>query len=146
MKINITNYEMEKIKSIFKEYPYIASAYLFGSHATGKTTGLSDIDIGILLKEPHPEGKELIHEEDYMAYRISALLDRAEVDLIHLNGLGLIFLHNILKSGKLIYDADPNFRIKFVSRVISFYCDFEPTLRFMNKYYPVGYKRRIERL
>ncbi len=88
----------------------------------------------------------MIHEEDYLAYRIAETIQAKEVDLIELNRQGLIFVHNVLKTGKLIYDADPDFRIKFVSKVISDYCDFEPTLRFMNKYYFNGYMMRLSKL
>ena len=137
---------MEKLKNIFKDYPYIAAAYLFGSQASGKTGQMSDVDIAILLKENSPKGRELIHEEDYLSYRIAGALQVKEVDLIELNKQGLIFVHNVLRTGKLIYDADPDFRIRFVAKVISDYCDFEPTLRFMNNYYFEGYRRRLERL
>lgn len=138
--------DTEKLKDIFKDYPYIASAYLFGSHATGRTGPMSDVDIAILLKAKAPEGRELLHEEDFLAYRIQDSLQVKEVDLIKLNGKGLIFVHNVLKTCKLIYDADPDFRIRFTAKVISDYCDFEPTLRFMNKYYFGGYKRRLASL
>ena len=138
--------DTEKLKNIFKDYPYIASAYLFGSHAFGKIGPMSDVDIAILLRDNALKGRELIHEEDYLSYRIAKAIQAKEVDLIELNRQGLIFVHNVLKTGKLIYDADPNFRIKFVSKVISDYCDFEPTLRFMNKYYFKGYMMRLSKL
>jgi len=138
--------EFENLKEIFKDYPYIAAAYLFGSQASGKTAPMSDVDIGILLKDNSPKGRELIHEEDYLSYRIADALQVKEVDLIELNRQGLIFVHNVLKTGRLIYDADPDFRVRFVVKVISDYCDFEPTLRFMNNYYFEGYKRRLARL
>lgn len=53
---------LEGLKTIFKDYPYIVAAYLFGSYATGKKGSMSDVDIAVLLKEPHPKGRELIHE------------------------------------------------------------------------------------
>ncbi len=133
---------INKLKDIFKGYPYIASAYLFGSQATGRTGPMSDVDIAVLLKEPHPKGRDLIHAMDYLAFRIEEVLKK-EVDIVELNSQGLIFQHNALRSGKLIYDADPSFRIKYIARIISNYCDFEPTLRFMNNYYFEGYKRRL---
>ena len=127
--------KIEKLKEIFKSYPYIASAYIFGSQLSGKITPMSDVDIAILLKEDiAPKSKELIHEEDYLAYRIAKALEVKEVDLISLNKQGLIFQHNVLKSGKLVYDADPELRIKFEMRIISNFCDFEPTLRFIEKF------------
>ncbi|MBI5199344.1 MAG: nucleotidyltransferase domain-containing protein [Nitrospirae bacterium] len=138
--------EFERLKYIFKDYPYIATAYLFGSQVSGKMGPMSDVDIAILLKENAPEGRELIHEEDYLAFRIADAVQVKEVDLIELNRQGLIFVHNVLKTGKLIYDADTSFRIRFTAKVISDYCDFEPTLRFMNNYYFEGYKRRLATL
>ncbi len=138
--------EFERLEDIFKDYPYIASAYLFGSQVSGKIGPMSDVDIAILLKDNAPVGRELIHKEDYLTYKIADALQVKEVDLIELNKQGLIFVHNVLKTGKLIYDADPDFRIRFVAKVISDYCDFEPTLRFMNNYYFEGYKRRLARL
>jgi predicted nucleotidyltransferase len=137
---------LERSGIIFKDYSYIAAAYLFGSYTTGKEGPMSDVDIALLLKEPFPKGRELIHEEDYLAYRIADALQVKEIDLIDLNRQGLIFVHNVFKTGKLIYDADTDFRVKFVAKVISDYCDFEPTLRFMNNYYFDGYRKRLARL
>lgn len=137
--------DLEKLKAIFRDYPYIAAVYIFGSHATGKAGPMSDVDIAVLLTQNAPKGRELIHKMDYLAYRIEALQAR-EVDLIELNNQGLIFQHNVLRTGKLIYDADPAFRIEFTVKVISNYCDFEPTIRFMNNYYFEGYKRRLAAL
>lgn len=138
---------IERIKlEIFKDYPYIAAAYLFGSYASGRITPMSDVDIAILLKDNAPKGRELIHKEDYLSYRLADALQVKEVDLIELNKQRLIFVHNVLKTGKLIYDADPDFRIRFVAKAISDYCDFEPTLRFMNNYHFEGYKRRLATL
>lgn len=137
---------MEKLKNIFKDYPYIASAYLFGSQTSGKTGPMSDVDIAVMVKDNSPKGRELMREIDYLSYRIEDTLSAGEVDLIVLNNQGLIFQHNVLRTGKLIYDADPDVRIKFVAKVISDYCDFEPTIRFMNNYYFEGYKRRLARL
>lgn len=138
--------KFERLKDIFKDYPYIASAYLFGSQASGKVSPMSDVDIAILLKDNAPKGRELIHEEDYLSYRLADALQVKEVDLIELNRQGLIFVHNVLKNSRLLYDTDPDFRIRFVVKIISDYCDFEPTLRFMNKYYFEGYKRRLAAL
>lgn len=134
--------DIKKLENIFKEYPYIASAYLFGSYSSGKEGPMSDVDIAILLKDNAPEGRELIHEEDYLAYRIGKSLGVNQVDLIDLNSQGLIFCHNVLKTGRLIYDADIAIRIRFETRAISYFCDFEPTLRFMERFHLQGITKR----
>jgi len=135
-----------RLKALFRGYPYIAAAYLFGSSVSGKRGPLSDVDIAVLLKSPHPEGKELIHGEDYIAYMIGKALRVKEVDLIDLNTQGLIFQHNVLKSSRLIYDGDPGIRIGFEWHVISRYCDFQITLRFMDRFYQQGIKERLSKI
>ena len=138
--------DFEKLQDIFKDYPYIASAYLFGSQVSGKTGPMSDVNIAILLKEDAPKGRKLIHEEDYLSYKVVKSLDVKEVDLVDLNSQGLISQHNVLRDGKLIYDADSTLRIKFEIRVISNFCDFEPTLRFIEKFHLQGRLRRCASL
>ena len=132
-----------KLQGLFRDYPYIASAYLFGSHASGTATTHSDLDIAVLLKSNAPEGRELLHEEDYLAYRIARTLKVREVDLIDLNNKGIIFQHNVLRTGVLIYDGDPALRIRFSTRVMIHFCDFEPTLRYIEKFH---LKNRMDRL
>lgn len=138
--------DFERLKAIFEDYPYVAAAYIFGSYATGKEGPMSDVDIAVLLKEPYPKGRELMHKMDHLAYRIEAALRVGEVDLVELNNQGLIFQHNVLRTGKLIYEADTDFRVRFTARVISNFCDFQPTLSFMNNYYFDGYRRRLARI
>lgn len=137
--------ETERLKDLFKNYPYIASAYLFGSYASGRTGPMSDVDIAVLLKKPYPEGRYLIHQLDYLSFRIEELLKK-EVDVVEMNRQGLIFQYNILRTGKLIYDADPSFRANYVSRLISAYCDFEPTISFIKRFYLQGIKNRLAKI
>jgi predicted nucleotidyltransferase len=140
---NISEHDLVDLKGVFVEYPFIASAYLFGSVAAGKAGPLSDVDIALLLKEDAPKGRDLIHTEDYLAYRLAKALGVREVDVMDLNSQGLVFQHNVLRTGKLIYDADHSFRVKFVASVISRFCDFEPTLRFIERFRLKGLIRRF---
>ncbi len=135
-----------KLVDIFKDYSYLAAAYLFGSCAAEKAGPMSDVDIALLLKEPYPKGRELVHEEDYLSYRISKILSMNDIDLIDINNQGLVFQHTILRTGKLIYDADRDFRIRFEADVLSKFCDFEPTLRMMQTYQLQGIKQRLMRV
>ncbi|MDP2753689.1 MAG: nucleotidyltransferase domain-containing protein [Nitrospirota bacterium] len=137
--------DIEKLKDLFRDYPYIASAHLFGSQASGKIGPMSDVDIAVLLKEPYPRGRYLIHKMDYLAFRIEEVLKK-EVDIVEMNRQGLIFQYNILRTGKLIYDADPSFRANYVSRLISAYCDFEPTISFIKRFHLHGIKYRLAKI
>jgi len=131
-----------QLNSIFRKYKYIAAAYLFGSFVRGKAGTLSDLDIAVLLKPEAPSGTDLIGEEGILEYKISSSLGFRKVDLIDLNHQGLIFQHNVLRTGKLIYEADSKFRKEFEWKVIMNFCDFKPTLSLMEKYYLKGRLRR----
>ncbi|NCO83205.1 MAG: nucleotidyltransferase domain-containing protein [Nitrospirae bacterium CG_4_10_14_3_um_filter_44_29] len=139
------NLDLEKLNAVFRNYSFIVSAYLFGSQATGKTGPMSDVDIAVLLKEPRPKGRELMRQMNYLSFRIEEIFKK-EVDVIEMNSQGLIFQHNVLRSGNLIYDADPLFRANYVSRLISSYCDFEPTIRFIKKFHLQGIKNRVAKI
>lgn len=139
-------YLYENLREIFRDYPYIVSVYLFGSQASGVFGPMSDVDIAILLNDNAPKGRELIHEQDYLSYRISKVLGVKEVDMVVLNNQGAVFQHNVIRTGKLIYDAAPLLRIKFIMRVISNFCDFEPTLRLVEKFHFRGQMRRCTSL
>ena len=39
----------DKLKTVFKTYPKIAFAYLFGSYATDEQTAMSDVDIAKII-------------------------------------------------------------------------------------------------
>lgn len=132
------------LNPIFRDYEYIAAAYLFGSLAQGKAGVLSDIDIAILLKDNAPSEVKLLDEENFLEYKISSSLGFKKVDLIILNHQGLIFQHNVLRTGKLIYEKDSEFRKRFEMRVIINFCDFKPTLDFIEKYHIKGRLRRCE--
>lgn len=129
---------------IFRDYEYIAAVYLFGSLAQGKAGVLSDIDIAILLKDNAPSGVKLLDEENFLEYKISSSLGFKKVDLIILNHQGLIFQHNVLRTGKLIYEKDSEFRKRFEMSVIINFCDFKPTLDFIEKHHIKGRLKRCE--
>jgi predicted nucleotidyltransferase len=142
----VNKFDLQKLKSTFEDYPYIAAAWLFGSHAKGTVWKMSDVDIAILVNDEAPTGRELLHDESYLSYQLSKTLGGKEVDLVNLKSQGLIFQHNVLRTGIVIYDSAPDYRIRFETRVICNYCDFEPTLRFMEKFYLQGRLRRLARL
>lgn len=139
---NISERDVKGLKAIFAEYSFIAAVYFFGSAVSGRSGPMSDVDMALLLKSGAPAGKDLIHVEDYLAYRIAKALDVREVDVVNLNKQGLVFQHQVLKSGRLIYEADSAFRVAFTARVISNFCDFEPTLRLIEKFRLKGLMRR----
>jgi len=102
-----------------RDLPEIAAAYIFGSFVDRESFG--DIDIGILLAGegvPPPLEYELSME---------AALEkevRLAVDVRVLNSAPLSFQHQVIKSGLLVIDKDPNLRAAFEGKVRKQYFDF----------------------
>lgn len=132
----------DELTPLFKNYEYIASVYLYGSTALGTSNILSDVDLALLLKQKAPSGLLLLDEILILEYKIQTSLGVNNVDLVVLNNQGMIFQHTVIKTGRLIYENDPQYRKKFETKVILDYCDFEPTLRLIEKYHLKGRLRR----
>jgi len=133
----------EKIALRFKVYPFIVAAYCFGSTTRGQAGPLSDLDIAMLVDDKSvPSGLHLLKLELLLAYELQKELSISEVDLISLNQQPLSFQYNVIRTGRLIYDKDPAYRIHFVQKVIQVHLDFEPTLELIGQFHTRGLLRR----
>jgi len=133
----------EEIAFLFKAYPFIAAVYQFGSTTRGRESPLSDLDIAILVDDKRaPSGLKLLRAELLLAYEIQKQLNISEVDLITLNLQRLSLQYAVLRTGKLIYEADPKYRIRFVQKVVQAYLDFKPTLELIDRFHTQGRLRR----
>lgn len=133
-----------RLADVFKEYPYIIAAYQFGSTVRGRAGALSDLDIALLLDGTAPTGVALARVEGLLAHRIFRVLngEPREIDVISLNDRSLSFQHTVLRTGQVIYDANPEARRHYEWKVIQAYLDFEPTLRWMRRFQREGWLRR----
>ena len=135
--------DIEKITSFLKNYSFIVSAYQYGSTVRGQEGPLSDLDIAILVDEEQaPSGVELLRTELLLAYELQKQLDIPQVDLVTINQQRLTMQHAVLRTGKLIYDANPKYRIRFTQMIIQAYLDFQPTLRLIDRFHTKGRLRR----
>lgn len=133
----------EEIAPLFKVYPFIAAAYQFGSTARGQEGPLSDLDIAILVDDNRaPSALDLLRIELLLAYELQKQLAVSEVDLITLNRQRIPLQYAIFRTGRLIYEADPQYRVHFMQKVVQAYLDFEPTLKLISQYHTQGRLRR----
>lgn len=133
----------EEVALLFKAYPFIVAAYQFGSTARGQEGPLSDLDIAILVDDKRaPSALDLLRVELLLAYELQKQLSVSAVDLITLNRQKVPFQHAVLRTGRLIYDADPEYRIRFMQEVIQAYLDFKPTLELIGQFHAQGRLRR----
>jgi hypothetical protein len=103
----------------------ILAAYVFGSFVEDKP--YSDIDLGLLmLNDP---GNPVVLEIDFET-EIEKTTG-CPVDIRILNGAPLSFCQQVIRTGEVILDTDPNIRADFEGRILKKYFDFS---RFRTQY------------
>ncbi len=133
----------EEIGTVLNPYPFIVAAYQFGSTVRGQAGPLSDLDIAIVVDEQSaPPATDLLRLELLLSHELQRRLNAHEVDLITLNHQRISLQHAVLRTGRLIYDANATYRIRFVQKIIQAYLDFQPTLQFMARFHTLGRLRR----
>ncbi|MFO8009005.1 MAG: nucleotidyltransferase domain-containing protein [Candidatus Brocadiia bacterium] len=98
------------ILSVLTRYPELRLAMLFGSQATGRANGDSDIDLGLLAEAPLSAAFKL----DLMQ-RLGAVCGRP-VDIVDLHTAGEPVLGEVLKGGRLLGDASTYAQLLSASR------------------------------
>ncbi|MBI3754026.1 MAG: nucleotidyltransferase domain-containing protein [Deltaproteobacteria bacterium] len=111
------------VKYLSHEKP-VTAACLFGSTAKGKSTGESDIDLGLLLKADF----DLVANFDYKLRLMGELKDITgkAVDVVFINTADPILQYEIRKHGKLIFERDKQKRIAYEILARKRYFDFLP--------------------
>jgi len=113
------------LKKIFSLYP-VKFAYLFGSQARGETGPLSDIDLAVFLDPNLDKDKRFKIRVELISRLLQMYKKEAgEVDLIVLNDTFNLLAYNIIFDGEVVYNVDETMRIRFESKVMSFYFDRE---------------------
>jgi predicted nucleotidyltransferase len=110
----------------------ITIVYLFGSKATGRGSPLSDVDIGVVLKEV-PSGKE--HRDIYHnLYKLfTEMYSSPKLDIVFLQEAALSLRYSAVREGKILFESDPNFTADYEHRVMNQYLDFRPILDYFDK-------------
>lgn len=118
--------KIEALRNIFKSYPEIKLAYIFGSRANGEEGPLSDYDFAVYF-----DLKDTIRMSDIrfkLLDQLSRELKTDKVDLVILNMTESPELkYNIIKDGRVIYEVEP-FKVLFEPRVLNEYFDFRAML------------------
>jgi predicted nucleotidyltransferase len=105
----------------------IAAIYLFGSHARGTATALSDIDLAILLHSDLDESRFFSLRLDYIT-RAMQTLHTEKVDVVILNNAPLHLAYEIVSHGILLVDRNPGYRVAFEADHIGRFLDLKPFL------------------
>ncbi len=109
-----------KIADILSEEDIVQFSYLYGSFLKDR---FNDIDIAVYLKEGVNE-KDILEFEMEKGVELSKELG-FEVDLKVLNGRKIVFLHQVLRNGKMLFCKDEGKRVEFETEVYSNYLDIK---------------------
>ena len=121
----ISNEQIAKLSAVFERHGVVL-AYLFGSHAKGRVTPRSDVDIAVLFPEPYDKRAgwdarlELIGEVEAIC--------QCEGDVVPLNEAPPLLKHQVLKYGKPIYVPDGKVRVSFTVRALQEFRDRLPAI------------------
>jgi predicted nucleotidyltransferase len=105
----------------------VIAVYLYGSHAEGHANALSDMDIGVLIRDGLAR-ERLWELEDALAADLGRALRTDNVDLIVLNLAPLRIRYEVITRGEVLYSADDGARADFESYSLRRYWDFKKYL------------------
>jgi predicted nucleotidyltransferase len=103
----------------------VVLAYLFGSQAEGKTGPLSDVDVAVLLGPQVGRGRWFNVQLDLIG-ELMSLFHRNDVDVVILNQATPVIAHEVVRSGQVLYEAEPGTRVDFEIAALRRYVDTEP--------------------
>lgn len=116
---------------------------LFGSHAQGLAGPLSDVDIGVLVRDPRilkdrPRKNEL-YDSLYL-HVLSPLVGRTvrrlcDIDIVFLQDelVNLQLKYHVSDHGTPLYERDPSAFANFKEYAMERYADFAPLRRMFNE-------------
>jgi len=131
---------IEALISVFKTFPKITAAYVFGSRVYGKTTKASDYDVAVLFK-----GDCTLDELLDVTLKLADALnvDLNLIDVVGLNNAPVEVAYDIVAKGKLTYCADNELRVAFETRLMREYLDLKP---YLDLYYDLLLKRLSKKI
>jgi hypothetical protein len=106
------NHKLSKIIETIKAHPNIIAIYLFGSHAKGDATPLSDIDIAVIMENPSSEDEAEIGS-----------LASPQIDVVLFHRLPLHIKHEVFRYGREIFVRDEEKLLEIKLKVMSEYLD-----------------------
>lgn len=119
----------QMIASVLRRFPEVKAAYLFGSAARGEPH--HDLDIAVLLGPGRIE--PLRFDSIAKALQEKVAPRGPEIDLRQLDGTGPHFRVQVLREGRMVYEADADIRLAFEAQSMSEWLDFRPTWEHMRR-------------
>ncbi len=117
--------DIKKIVHYFKNRDEVSALYIFGGLAKNRKTAESDIDVAVLIDESKLKRKrfELLRKK---YYTVSPTFSMRPVDIVILNTAPPFLKHQVLKTGRVLFDRNRKLRVRFTTNAIIEYLDYKP--------------------
>ncbi|MBT9538055.1 MAG: nucleotidyltransferase domain-containing protein [Nitrospirae bacterium] len=117
----------KKIKKQLKDSG-VSFVYLFGSMSSGRTSPMSDVDIGIVLRDVNLlKRSKNIYTKLYAIF--ADIYPSFTIDIVFLQSAPLPLQYDAVRYGRVLFEADPKQRADYEAEVMNMYFDFMPVLR-----------------
>jgi predicted nucleotidyltransferase len=113
---------------VFDRRPEVLVAYLFGSHARGRPSPISDVDFAIYLSKAVPRDRYL----DYriaLTQELTRIFRSDEVQVVILNQAPPLLAYKVIVEGKQVLCRDELARLHFRVDATRRYLDTKPLRR-----------------
>lgn len=134
------------MRPILDRYPEIAAAWLFGSAAREELRPDSDIDVGLLLRDPAKKAADVHTMLGDLTARLEVLVAPRQVDVVLLEHQGPVFAHEALIDGWLMLEHDRARRVDFEASTVMHGIDFRPTWELATAGQAEGLRKRLRSL
>lgn len=109
----------------------VAIVYLYGSQALGRANRFSDVDVGVVLKDPRPLQKRDRRTPLYLKLsdcltRVLVPHMRQEMDLVFLQTASPVLQFEAIRAGHPLFVTDRVFQADYEASVIRDYLDVLP--------------------
>jgi predicted nucleotidyltransferase len=116
--------EIQRILEYFEKRREVVALFLFGTFDTEKERPDSDIDLAVLIdpQKTKDNSYEMLKAEYYNTSPDFSLLD---VDIVILNAAPTSLKYEILKTGRILLDRNPDLRRLFTALTLQEYFDYK---------------------
>jgi predicted nucleotidyltransferase len=110
----------QTIKAVLKRHPHISLAILFGSHAHGRTTASSDLDIAVAASRPLSTAEKMSLIDDL------ALQFGCPIDVVDLMAVSGPILQQALCKGRILHKKRSGLLAQLMLKMWYNQADFMP--------------------
>jgi predicted nucleotidyltransferase len=121
----------EQLRRLFATHGVVL-AYLFGSQAEGKAGPISDVDIAVLLG-PQVDREQWFQVQLDLIGELTSLFHRDDVDVVILNEATPVLAYEVVRSGQVLYEAEPGTRVDYEVTALRRYADTKPLRRLQDR-------------